>query len=188
MVLIDEAYHDYVTDPSYRTMIPLAAREKRVIVARTFSKAYGMAGLRVGYAIGAPEAIRTLAGWNAGSMSIIGIAAATHSIKDPARLKTEAARNTEVRQYTIDWFEKAGFTATDSQCNFIFVNVKRPAKEFRDACRQHGIIVARDFPPFEKTHARISIGTMQEMKKAADVFRSVLKPATLAGGQEASWR
>ena len=178
MILIDEAYHDYVTDPSYRTMIPLAAREKRVIVARTFSKAYGMAGLRIGYAIGSPDAIRTLAGWNAGSMSLIGIAAATRSIRDPARLTAEARRNTEVRQYTIDWFRRHGFTATDSQCNFIFVNVKRPAKAFRDACRQLGVIVARDFPPFEQTHVRISIGTAEEMRRATQVFGTVLGVAT----------
>ena len=113
-------------------------------------------------------------------MSIVGIAAATQSITDQARLKKEAARNTEVRQYTIDWFKKAGFTATDSQCNFIFVNVKRPAKQFREACRQHGVIVGRDFPPFEKTHARISIGTMEEMRKATEVFAKVLGVTTIA--------
>lgn len=179
-ILLDEAYHDYVTDPTHRTQIPLAMKDKRVIVARTFSKAHGMAGLRVGYAIGQPDAIRPIAGWNSGSMSIVGITAATQSIADQARLKKEAARNTGVRQYTIDWFKKAGFTATDSQCNFIFVNVKRPAKEFRDACRQNGILVGRDFPPFEKTHARISIGTMEEMHKVTEVFAKVLGVTTIA--------
>lgn len=179
-VLIDEAYHDYVTDPSHRTQIPYAMKDKRVIVARTFSKAHGMAGLRVGYAIGLPDALRPIAGWNSGSMSIVGITAATQSITDRVRLKKEAARNTEVRQYTIDWFKRAGFTATDSQCNFIFVNVKRPAKEFRDGCRQHGIIVGRDFPPFEKTHVRISIGTMEEMHKATEAFAKVLGVTTTA--------
>jgi histidinol-phosphate aminotransferase len=174
MILIDEAYHDYVTDSSYRSMIPLAAREKRVVVARTFSKAYGMAGLRVGYAVGSPDAVRAIAGWNSGSMNILGLAAATRAIADPARLQTEARRNTEVRQYTLDWFRQAGFTATDSQCNFVFVNVKRPAREFREACRQHGVIVARDFPPFEKTHVRISIGTSEEMQRATQVFAAAL--------------
>jgi histidinol-phosphate/aromatic aminotransferase/cobyric acid decarboxylase-like protein len=63
---------------------------------------------------------------------------------------------------------------TDSQANFMFVNIGRPAKGFRDACRAKGVLVARDFPPFEKTHRRISYGTMDEMKKAVSVFEQVL--------------
>ena len=85
-------------------------------------------------------------------------------------------------------FEDLGCKCTASEGNFLFVDVKQPAKDFRDACAKHGVVVGRDFPPFEKTHARISIGTMQEMKKAAEVFQSVLNPATVAGRQEASWR
>jgi histidinol-phosphate/aromatic aminotransferase/cobyric acid decarboxylase-like protein len=64
----------------------------------------------------------------------------------------------------------------------MFVNIGRPAKEFRDACRAKGVLVARDFPPFEKTHCRLSFGTMEEMKKAVEVFGDVLnkKAATAA--------
>jgi len=71
---------------------------------------------------------------------------------------------------------------TDSQANFMFVNIGRPAKQFRDACRAKGVLVARDFPPFEKTHCRLSFGTMDEMKKAVSVFGDVLgkKAATAA--------
>ncbi len=83
--------------------------------------------------------------------------------------------------------EDLGCKGTASQGNFLFVDVHRPAKEFRDACAKHGVMVGRDFPPFEKTHVRISIGTMEEMKKATDVFRGVLKPSTTAGRQEGSW-
>ena len=86
----------------------------------------------------------------------------------------ETARNTEVRQFTMDWFRQNGFQPTDSQCNFIFVNIGRPAKEFREGCAQHGIIVGRDFPPYEQTHTRISLGTMEEMQKAVAVFAEVL--------------
>jgi histidinol-phosphate aminotransferase len=179
-ILIDEAYHDYVTDPAYRTMIPLAVKTPRVLVARTFSKAHGMAGLRVGYLIGQPETVRPVAGWNAGSVNLVGLAAAAQSITDQARLQAEAARNTAVRRYTLEWFAARGFPATDSQCNFIFVNVKRPAKVFRDACREHGVIVGRDFPPFEQTHVRISIGTMEEMQRATAVFAKVLGVAAAA--------
>jgi histidinol-phosphate aminotransferase len=174
MVLIDEAYHDYVTDPSHRSQVPRAVKDPRVVVARTFSKAHGMAGMRVGYAIGHPDTIKRLNWEGPNALNVAGIVAATASIKDAARLQRESARNTEARQFTIDWFSRAGFTGTDSQTNFVFVDIKRPAKGFRDACREQGVLVARDFPPLEKSHVRVSIGTLDEMKRATEVFGRVL--------------
>ncbi|HEY2946462.1 MAG TPA: aminotransferase class I/II-fold pyridoxal phosphate-dependent enzyme [Vicinamibacteria bacterium] len=180
VVLIDEAYHDYVTDPSHRTQIPRAVKDPRLVVARTFSKAHGMAGMRVGYAIGHPDTIKRLAWEGPNALNVAGIVAATASIKDEARLRRESARNTEARQFTIDWFSRAGFAGTDSQTNFVFVDIKRPAKGFRDACREQGVLVARDFPPLEKSHVRISIGTLDEMKRATEVFGRVLDVKTKA--------
>jgi histidinol-phosphate aminotransferase len=146
-----------------------------VIVARTFSKAYGMAGMRLGYGIGHPDTIKKLDAWEgAAALNVASIVVAIASLKDQPRLDAERDRNTQVRQFTIDWFKKAGFASTNSQTNFLFVNIGRPAKEFRDACRAQGVLVARDFPPFEKTHVRISMGTMDEMKRAVEVFGKVL--------------
>jgi histidinol-phosphate/aromatic aminotransferase/cobyric acid decarboxylase-like protein len=67
-----------------------------------------------------------------------------------------------------------GFDSPESQTNFIFVNIGRPAVEFRDGCRALGVSVGRDFPPMEKTYARISLGRMEDMEKAMPVFRKVL--------------
>ena len=188
-ILIDEAYHEYVTDPSYATAVPLALETPNVIVARTFSKAYGMAGMRIGYGIGRAETIKQLARFKMPyNISVFGVAAALAALENPAYLQAERQRNTDVRNFTRKTFEDLGFKSTASQTNFLFVDVNHPAQEFREACAKHGVMVGRNFPPFEKTHARISIGTAQEMKKAAEVFRSVLKPATVAGRQEASWR
>jgi histidinol-phosphate aminotransferase len=174
-ILFDEAYHDYVTDPAHKTQIPLALENPRVVVARTFSKAYGMAGLRVGYAIGRPETLRLMRATQfGGATNVLGLAAAMVSIEDDARLQLEKQRNTEARQFTIDWFKKAGCESSDSQCNFLFVKTGKTAKEFRDACAAANIRVGRDFPPFEKTHSRVSIGTMEEMKQAVQVFGKVL--------------
>jgi len=174
-ILIDEAYHDYVTHPEYATQYELALKNPRVIVARTFSKAYGMAGLRIGYAIGQAESLRAMRAVSFGSgVNVLALKAAVASLEDPARLAEERARNTEVRQFTMDWFSQNGFEPTDSQCNFIFVNIGRPASEFREGCAEHGVVVGRDFPPYEKTHTRISIGTMDEMQKAVGVFAQVL--------------
>jgi histidinol-phosphate aminotransferase len=174
-VLVDEAYFDYATDPSYGTMIPMAVNEPRVVVARTFSKAYGMAGLRIGYAIGHAATIKKMAAWDGvGNINVLAAAAALSAIEDQARIDQESVRNKAARDFAMDWFSKKGYTPTDSQTNFLFVNIKRPAREFRDACRASGVLVARDFPPFEKTHCRISIGTMEEMQKAVEVFGKVL--------------
>jgi len=192
VILIDEAYHDYVTDPSYQTAVPLALETPNVFVVRTFSKAFGMAGMRIGFAIGRPETIKRLAALKMPyNVSVFGIAAGIASIRDPRHIEEERARNTEVRAFTVKALNDLGCKGSESQGNFIFVDVHRPAREFREACAKHGVMVGRDFPPFEKTHARISLGTMEEMQKATAVFRNVLRPPTTATGgrtQEGSWR
>ena len=186
-VLVDEAYFDYVTDPDHETHIPIAVENPRVIVARTFSKAYGMAGLRQGYAIAHPETIKKMRQWvgssGTGSLNVFGMAAATASIQqdaDGAFSKNERMRNKAVRDMVSKWFNDRGMKPTDAQANFMFVNIGTPARAFRDACRAKGVIVARDFPPFEKTHARISLGTMEEMTKAVQVFGEVLAKKSTA--------
>jgi histidinol-phosphate aminotransferase len=185
-VLVDEAYYDYVTDPDHDTHIPVAVDNPHVIVARTFSKAYGMAGLRMGYAVGHPETIKKMAEWDAGSgtssLNVLAMQAGLAAIQqDASFIAAERARNKDVRDFTMKWFADRGMKPTDSQANFMFVNIGRPAKAFRDACKAKGVLVARDFPPFEKTHCRISYGTMAEMQKAVGVFGEVLaKKATAA--------
>ena len=180
-ILIDEAYCDYVTDKSFATAMPIALSTPNVMVARTFSKAYGMAGVRIGYAIGQAETIRKMARYRMPyNVNTFGVAAAVASLKDPQHIRDEAARNTAVREFTIKALADLGYTSSDSQTNFIFTNIGKTmtAAAFREGCAAKGVMVGRDFPPLEKTWARISIGTMEEMQKATEVFRSVLKPAT----------
>jgi histidinol-phosphate aminotransferase len=184
VILIDEAYHDYVTDPSYKTAVDIASSTPRVFLARTMSKAYGMAGVRVGYAIGDKEVISELNRYRMPyAINLPAIAAATVALGNQPHIDQERKRNTDVKAFTIKAFEQMGFKATDSQANFIFVNLNRPAKPFRDACAQQGVMVGRDFPPYEKTHCRISIGTMAEMQRAVDVFKKVLGPATTSSAR-----
>ena len=192
VILIDEAYHEYVTDPSYQSAVPLALETPNVFVARTFSKAFGMAGMRVGYAIGRADTVKRLAVLKMPyNVSVFGIAAAIAALNDAKHIDEERERNTKVRAFTIKALEDLGCKASESQGNFLFVDVGRPAKDFREACAKQGVMVGRDFPPFEKTHARISVGTMDEMQKATAVFRSVLRPAspsTSGRTEEESWR
>jgi histidinol-phosphate aminotransferase len=180
-ILIDEAYFDYVTDPDHETHAAIAVENPRVIVARTFSKAYGMAGLRQGYAIAHADTIKKIRDWTAasgtGSLNVFGMAAATATLAqdgDGSFTKNERARNKAVRDFSMKWFADRGMKPADCQANFMFVNIGTPAKEFREACRAKNVLVARDFPPFEKTMARITLGTMEEMQKAVAVFGEVL--------------
>jgi histidinol-phosphate aminotransferase len=178
-ILVDEAYFDYVTNPDHDTHIPLAVQNRRVVVARTFSKAYGMAGLRMGYAVGHAETIKKMSDWDGGSgtgtLNVLAMRAGLAAVEQgPAFAAAERKRNTEVRDFTMKWFADRGMKPTDSQANFMFVNIGQPAKAFRDACRAKGILVARDFPPFQTTHCRLSFGTMPEMQKAVAVFGDIL--------------
>ena len=182
-ILIDEAYHDYVDEPSYGSVMALALEHPNVFITRTLSKAYGMAGMRVGYAIGQARTIEGLQRWvmtfNTNSLAQ---AAAVASLKDQAHIDSERARNTEVRKYTTRFFNDLGLKATDSQANFVFVDIGRPAKEFKEACAKQAVLVGREFPPLEKTWARISLGTLEEMKKATEVFARVLSAETAGAG------
>ena len=174
-ILLDEAYNEYVTDPAYETGADLALKYRNVLLGRTFSKAYGMAGLRQGYALATKETAAKIRGYMLTfGTNILGLAAISGTLDDPAHLEKEVERNTAVRDYTLDFFRSNGYWTTDSQTNFIFVKTNMTAKAFREGCAKHKVTVGRDFPPYEKEYARISLGTMDEMKRATEVFREVL--------------
>lgn len=174
-ILIDEAYLEYATKPGAYTMAKLALELPGVWVSRTFSKAYGLAGMRLGYGIGQPETMQKVGrAWGLGSISELQSVAGIAALKDQAHMQWEKMENKRVRDWTQAQFREMGFDSPASETNFIFVNIRRPAVEFRDGCRALGVSVGRDFPPMEKTYARISLGTMEDMQKAMVVFKQVL--------------
>jgi len=180
-ILIDEAYHEYVDDPAYQSAIPLALDNPRVIVSRTFSKVFGMAGLRIGYAIGRPEVLEPLKKHQLGaSVNVLAAAAAIGSLADPDHIAAERERNHEVRQFTREAIAKLGYAVPVSNTNFIMVDVRRNVQNVIDGCRKQGVLIGRPFPPLT-THARISIGTMDEMRQCMDVLGRVLGRSTSQG-------
>ena len=175
IVMVDEAYHEYVDDSAYATAIPLALENPTVVVVRTFSKVYGMAGLRAGYAIAQPETIARMALHRLpNAINVLAAAAAVATLPDAAHLEREQKLNREAREFTRLAFERMGFKAAPSNANFLMVPIGRDSREFRAACAKHDVLVGRPFPPLT-THARISIGTLDEMKRAVDVFAQVLR-------------
>jgi histidinol-phosphate aminotransferase len=203
-ILIDEAYHEYADDTDagapkpasgvageggYTTAVPLAAADPRVIVTRTFSKVFGMAGLRVGYAIAHPD---TLAPFEAraadNAMSNVSLAAATAAFADTAHLAAEQARNRTLRQAARERFEAKGYRVLPSAANFLMVDIKRDAGSFGWTCRQHRIAVARPFPPLS-TCMRLTIGTAAEMDEAVPAILALLEapPSARAGVTPVWW-
>jgi len=173
-ILIDEAYHEYVEDKSYATAIPMALTNPRVVVTRTFSKVFGMAGLRAGYAIGQPETVQKMQPWLLGSnVNQLALAAAAATVGDAAHIAAEVHKNAEARALTRKFFESAGYTVHAAEANFLMVDIHRDPKAFKLECAKQKVAIGRAFPPLP-THARVSIGTLPEMKKAIAVFRTAL--------------
>lgn len=173
-VLIDEAYHHYVEDASYQTALQLAIDRPGVVVSRTFSKLYGMAGLRLGYAVGHPDTIAALRRHRlANSVNALVAPAAVAALDDAGLLERERARNHTAREFTRQSLAATGYPSVASEANFIMVDVRRDIRAFQKACSDRGVDIGRPFPPL-LTHARISIGTMEEMTAAVEVFKAVL--------------
>jgi histidinol-phosphate aminotransferase len=177
VIMMDEAYHEYVDDPGYATSIPIALQDPNVITVRTFSKVFGMAGLRLGYVIGQPATLQKMRRHTLGNaINVLAAAAGVATIADPAHIEREKQLNKASREFTRKSLESMGFKSAESHGNFLMVNINRDTRAFKDACAKHGVLVGRAFPPL-LTYSRISIGTMDEMKKATDVFRQVLSGA-----------
>jgi histidinol-phosphate aminotransferase len=172
---IDEAYIDYAIDLPLPTAAPYTLQYPDVFLTRTFSKAYGMAGLRLGYAFGQPATLRKIdEAWGLGSVNALTAAAAIAGLNDTAHMEAERKENARVREYTLNAFKEMGFDAPRSNTNFVFVNFGRPSTWVREACAKYKVKVGvLDFPPMEKTHTRISIGTWDEMHRAMEVFKKV---------------
>jgi histidinol-phosphate aminotransferase len=173
-ILIDEAYHEYVEDPAYATAIPLAMERRNVIVSRTFSKIFGLAGLRVGYAVAHAETLDAMRRHKLDSaVNVLGAVAAMTTLNRKGQVDRQRQINREVREFTQRWFELLRYKVVPSQTNFLMVDIRRDPKKFRDSCRKLNVWVGRPFPPLA-THVRITIGTMDEMKEAVEVFGRVL--------------
>ena len=172
---IDEAYINYTRPGAMETALPLAMEDERVFITRSFSKAHGLAGLRIGYALGQAETLSAIRGaWGMGDVNMLGAVAALTALEDKDHIEWEAQENARVREFVIGAFRDMGYKVPDSNTNHIFVELGIPAREFRAACLEEKILVGRDFPPLQDTHCRISLGSMEQMQQAVQVFRKVL--------------
>jgi len=178
VVLVDEAYIHFSDGVS---AIDLVKANQDVIVLRTFSKIYGMAGIRCGVAIGRPDLLAKLenfGGWSA--MPITAVAAATASLKHEHLVSERKQLNAGIRQKTFDWLASQGYAYVPSQSNCFMLDTKRPAKEVIDAMAARNVYIGRPWPVWP-THVRITVGTQPEMEAFQQALQAVMKNSTTTG-------
>jgi histidinol-phosphate aminotransferase len=170
-VLIDEAYHQYVGEsPAYASFIDRPLDDPRVIVVRTFSKIYGLAGLRVGYAVCAPEAARLLRSAQLPDhVNVAGAKAALAALGDTDHLRTCVARNTDDRQEFFNQANARMLRVIDSQTNFVMLDTGVPANQVVQHFNAHHVLVAGQIPGFG-THVRVSLGTREDMERFWNIW------------------
>jgi histidinol-phosphate aminotransferase len=177
IVLVDEAYIHFCDAPS---AVDLVKAGKDVIVLRTFSKIYGMAGLRCGAAFGRPdllEKIENYGGWNA--MPITALVAAAASLKDPHLVPERKRVNSTVRSEVFAWLDRNGYSYIPSDANFFMLDTKRPAKPAIDAMAKQNVFIGRIWPSMP-TYTRVTIGTAPEMEQFRAAWHKVMTGAVTA--------
>jgi histidinol-phosphate aminotransferase len=173
MILVDEDYYHYADSPDYESVVPLIKDYPNLIVARTFSKIYGMAGLRCGYGLAQRETIERMRPhqpWD--SVNIMALAAAVASLNDPDQVANGCRLNSEARAFVTGELTAMGYKQIPSQANFIMIDVKRPVPPLIEAMKQRSVQVGRLFPALPN-HMRVTIGKKTEMETFLSAFRQV---------------
>lgn len=174
IVLIDEAYYHYADNADYESVAPLVRTYPNLIVARTFSKIYAMAGLRCGYAIANKDLMRKLsAGQGFNAMNILALAAARASINDNEHVALNRKRNTDVRTWLVKELDGLGYKTLPSEANFVMVDLRRDVKPVITAMRAKGVFPGRLFPAMPQ-HLRVTIAKPEEMAAFVSAFRAVV--------------
>lgn len=163
-VLIDEAYHHFVEDPSYATSIPYVLEGRPVIVARTFSKIAALAGMRIGYCVAPTDLVERMRPWVSGSVNALAKWGAAAALKDTESQAKVRRMTLELRKQTTAELERMGFEVLPSNTNFFMMHIGRQVRPVIEAFRERGVLVGRPFPPM-LTHLRVSVGTDEEMNK-----------------------
>jgi histidinol-phosphate aminotransferase len=171
VILLDEAYIHLSKNAEPAT--PHVASEKDVIILRTFSKLYGMAGLRAGAAFGRPDLLARLREYGAGALPVTGMVGATASLKVKGLVEERRKIIADIREETAGWLEKKGYSSLPSEANMLLVSVKQPGRNIVTRLLNEKVAIGRTWPSMPE-HVRISIGTKEEMAKFRAAFARVM--------------
>jgi histidinol-phosphate aminotransferase len=178
-VLIDEAYHHFVASPDYATSVPYVLEGRPVIVARTFSKISGLAGMRLGYGLAPRELLERMRPFLGGSINAIVKYGGVAALKDTANDQKIKQLTISLRNKTTKELTNWGYEVIPSEANFFMVNVGRDVTPVAEEFRKRGVLVGRKFPPMNNW-LRVSVGTEPEMVKFMAAFKEIFP----AGGQK----
>jgi histidinol-phosphate aminotransferase len=170
VVLIDEAY-THISGAPFNS--DLVAKDKDVVILRTFSKIYGMAGLRAGAAIARPDLLQKLNGFSQTMMPITGMAAASASLEAKYVVPERRKLIADVRDNVSEYLEKNRFRFVPSMSNCFMVDVGRPGGQIVEAMRKEKVYIGRVWPSWP-THVRVTVGTQDEMNKFKAAFSKVM--------------
>ena len=170
VLVLDEAYIHFADSPV--SGIDLVAAGEDVVVLRTFSKLYGMAGIRLGYAAARPQLLAKLKFYSINSLPVTAAAAGLASLRDPQLVPIRRARNRLLREDVAGWLTAKGYVCSPSESNCFMVDVKQPAQDFIEAMASHGVIVGRSWEGFP-TQSRITVGNAEEMTRFKQAFVQV---------------
>ncbi len=174
VVLVDEAYYHYVEHPDYATALAFVQAGRNVIVTRTFSKVYGMAGLRLGYGVADANLIRQMRPHRVfQSANVMACTAALASLEDADLVERNRRWNSAARAYVVEEMKRRGYAVIPSETNFLMIHLQRPVNPVIEAFYQAGIAVGRRFSGLPE-HLRVSIGTQAELEKFVAAFDNVL--------------
>ena len=163
MVVVDEAYIHF--SEKAVSAADLVAADKDVVVLRTFSKIYGMAGLRSGFAAARPDVLQRLRAFSSSNfLPVTGVACAAASMRVKNLVEERRGRMAQIRDGVFAYFEKKGISWVPSEANFFMMEVKRPHAEFAQAMAAQKVIVGRPWPIWP-TKVRVTVGTQDEMNK-----------------------
>ncbi len=173
LVFVDEAYHEYVDNPDYESMIGLvAAGHNNIIVSRTSSKIHGLAGMRVGFGFAHPDLINEMKMRRTGEETVLGLAAAYASYQDMEFQDFSRRKNKESLAIVESMCEDLGVRYAKSNTNFTFIETGVENAVVQEMMLKEGIMTGRLFPPFT-TWSRVSMSTPEDMKYFAQVFRKL---------------
>ncbi len=173
-ILVDEAYHHFVEDPRYRSAVELIARAPNVVVTRTFSKIYGMAGLRLGYAVGSKERIEAMAAFASFSNANSGVlAAALASLSDPDLVLRQRKLMNDTRRELVAEMARQGRRTIPSETNFVMIDVGGDVAPVIAAFRKRNLLVGRKFPSLPNW-LRITVGKPEEMRAFAAALAEIV--------------
>jgi histidinol-phosphate/aromatic aminotransferase/cobyric acid decarboxylase-like protein len=170
IVVVDEAY-THLSEAPFNS--DLVAKEKDVVVLRTFSKIYGMAGLRAGAAFGRPDLLKKVDGWSHTMMPITGMVAASASLQVKNLIPERRAKIAAVRNDTFEFLEKNKFKFIPSVSNCFMIDVKKPGGQVGAAMVKEKVVIGRVWPVWP-TYVRVTVGTDEEMKKFQAAFLKVM--------------